>query len=86
MGYLVPGEMDPEHGRIASSFSVLSGSDFDRQFMDQMVIDHRETISLFEARAATTPQNEIQEFAARTLPHLRHHLQKAEELQSQLRK
>lgn len=80
----VPEDLEPRHAQAARQLSGLTASEFDRQFMDTMIRDHRELISKFEARAAASPANEIQKFAIDTLPRLRHHLQMATDIQPRI--
>lgn len=80
----IPDDLDQQHEQIAQQLSGLAASEFDRQFMDTMVRDHREVISKFEARANAQPANEIQSFAIETLPKLRHHLQMATDIQARI--
>jgi predicted outer membrane protein len=40
----------PEHQRMIEKLSSLSGTDFDREFMDVMVREHRQAIHDFEAQ------------------------------------
>jgi putative membrane protein len=80
----IPDDLDQPHEQIAQQLSGLTASEFDRQFMDTMVRDHREVIAKFEARADAAPANEIQSFAIETLPKLRHHLQMATDIQGRI--
>jgi putative membrane protein len=80
----VPEDLEPRHAQAARQLRGLTASEFDRQFMDTMIRDHRELISKFEARAAASPANEIQQFAIDTLPRLRHHLQMATDIQPRI--
>jgi putative membrane protein len=60
--------------------SPLLGSDFDEQFADHMVMDHKEDIEKYE-RAATM-NNAAGTYAKEALPTLRKHLQNAEALKA----
>jgi predicted outer membrane protein len=44
-------QLTPEHQRTLDRLASLSGADFDREFMDMMVRDHRENIRDFEAHS-----------------------------------
>jgi len=44
-------QLTPEHQRAADRLASLSGMDFDREFMDMMVRDHRQAIRDFEAQS-----------------------------------
>ncbi len=63
----------------------LKGADFDKAYVDQMVMDHKEAVSLF-GRASTSASNgDLKRFATETLPTLRGHLKHSEALQRELR-
>jgi putative membrane protein len=59
------------------------GADYDREYIQWMVQDHRKTISLFEAQARNGSDPELVAYANRTLPTLRAHLEAAEQLARQ---
>jgi len=42
--------LTPEHKRVADRLASLSGSNFDREFINEMVRGHRDAIQLFEAQ------------------------------------
>jgi predicted outer membrane protein len=44
-------QLTPEHQRMSERLAMLSGADFDREYMDMMVREHRKAISDFEAEA-----------------------------------
>ena len=44
-------QLSPKHQRISDRLSQLSGADFDREFIDVMVRDHRQAINLFDAQS-----------------------------------
>jgi len=44
-------QLTPEHQRAADRLAALSGADFDREFMDMVVRDHRQDIRDFEAQS-----------------------------------
>lgn len=58
--------------------SQLAGNKFDREFMDKMVKDHKETIDLFEKYSDKTKDDSIRSFIQQTLPILRMHLDTAQ--------
>jgi putative membrane protein len=53
--------------------------------MDHMVADHKKDVKEFEHAAKSDRQNEIQQFAAETLPTLREHLALAQSAQAEAR-
>lgn len=52
--------------------------DFDHDYLQEMAVDHRTTVALFE-KAAQSDDPEIAAFAHRTLPTLRHYLRMLQE-------
>ena len=60
----------------------LSGTQFDREFMNYMVSDHQKDIKEFESAAKTAKDPDVKEFAESTLPTLRDHLTNAKSAQS----
>ena len=77
--------MDDTHRQLANRLAQLRGADFDRQFMGQIVKDHKEAIALFENEAKNGNDKDLKEFASKTLPALREHLKMAESLDSKFR-
>jgi len=56
---------------------------FDKAYMNNQVMAHKETIELFQ-KASNADDAEIAAFAKQTLPKLEHHLKLAEQINSQL--
>ena len=52
----------------------LSGAQFDRAYMDDMVADHKEDVAEFEKQAKSGSDAAIKGFASKTLPTLQEHL------------
>lgn len=53
-GLTAPGDMDDDHKQEYSKLNGLSGADFDKEFMDQMVSDHSKALDLFTDEAKDT--------------------------------
>lgn len=62
---------------------LRSEDSFDKAYMNNQVVAHRETIELFR-RAVNADDQELAGFARETLPKLEQHLQRAEQLNGQL--
>ncbi len=77
--------MKPEHEQMMSDLKKLSGSQFDRQYIDMMVKDHAKDIQVFES-ATSNRDPEVNAFATKTLPVLRKHLDSAKAIQASLKK
>ena len=61
-----------------------SGAAFDAAYLDEMVKHHQMDIQEFE-RAARSDNPQVRQFAERTLPTLRQHLERAQQLQQSIR-
>lgn len=49
-----PVEADSDHQKELNKLSKLSGNDFDKEYMDQMVSDHSKALSAFTSEAKDT--------------------------------
>ena len=74
--------LDTTHQAMRDRLSGLSGADFDRAYMSEMVRDHTEDVALFESAAQTASDADVKAFAARSLPMLRDHLALARQINS----
>jgi putative membrane protein len=61
----------------------LTGSAFDSAFVSDEVRDHEQTIALFQHEAQSGHDPALKDFARKSLPMLRQHLQMAQSLNSQ---
>jgi putative membrane protein len=84
--------LTPEHQRTLDRLSRMSGPQFDREFIDLMVRQHRSAVQMFEREASGTPQHDhntsgvdTADLAREMLPKLRNHLIQAEQIRKHLR-
>lgn len=63
----------------------MSGTDFDKAFMKQMVKDHESAVKLFQKQSEKGEDAEAKAFAAKTLPTLQMHLQMAKTLNDSMK-
>jgi len=88
-------QVNAEHKRVSDRLSKLSGEQFDREFMGVMVREHQAAIKAFQLHShahgyGTTNKSsskvdymkdtDTAQFATETLPTLREHLQKAQDI------
>jgi len=73
-------EKGGEHA-MTSRLSKMSGAAFDKAFVDDMVTDHQKAITRFENESKSGTDTELKDFATKTLPTLRSHLDTAQMLQ-----
>lgn len=75
---------DDELRDLNERLSKLSGREFDVEYINTMVEDHREAIEEVEDKAEGADNTAVKQWAAQTLPKLRAHLQTAQQLQQTL--
>jgi putative membrane protein len=68
----------------ARKLERLSGSQFDRAYIAEMVSDHRKTVTKFERASQSLDDAELKQFATDTLPKIREHTSHAEQLSQTL--
>lgn len=68
----------PQEQKRLERFRTMTGADFDRAFVEQVVKDHREDIREYERESRSGADADAKAFAAAQLPSLRSHLQHAE--------
>jgi putative membrane protein len=73
-------QMDRKHQELMDKLTQMRGADFDRAYMDAMVKDHEETVSLFQAASKGMDDSDLKGFASKTLPTLQEHLKMAKEV------
>jgi putative membrane protein len=78
--------VDEEQRTDAVKFSKLSGPNFDRAYMREMVDDHKKTLEEFQHQADNAQDPDVRSFAVNSLPNLQDHLRQAQEVMSSLRK
>jgi putative membrane protein len=79
----LPTDMPSEAVATKTRLSKLEGAAFDRAYVDEMVKDHTQDVKEFE-QAAKSSDADVKSFAEKTLPTLRDHLQRAQELKRTL--
>ena len=77
-GVQVPAELGEKHKAAMQKLQKLSGGEFDREYMNQMVADHRQTVADFKKQAESGNDADLKSFAASTLPQLQEHLKMAQ--------
>lgn len=62
-----------------------SAKDFDQEYIDKMVADHKHVVELFEKEAKNGEDASLKSFAETTLPTIMAHLDKAKELKKMVK-
>ena len=79
MNVTPPNTPAPKQKMMYKQLASLSGEQFDREFIDSMVKDHKEDIAQYQREAKHT--GPAADYAKQTLPKLREHLKMAEDLE-----
>lgn len=77
---VLPQSMSAKDKATKASLEQLSGDQFDRAYMEDMVKDHKKDVAEFERESKTAMDPAVKSFAQQTLPTLRDHLKQAEKI------
>jgi len=79
-GVAVPTALDRGHQRLYDRQAKLSGADFDRAYMKDMVKEHDRDVKAFRKEADAGKDPDVRSWAAKTLPTLQEHQQQAKQV------
>jgi len=79
-GVTLPTDLDGKHKRLHDRLSKLSGADFDREYMREMVRDHDADVKEFQREAKNAKDADVKSWAGKTLPTLEEHKQQAHQV------
>jgi putative membrane protein len=79
-GVTISATADPKHQKKMDRMQQMTGDQFDKEFMKDMLRDHQQTITKFETATKEIPEADVKQYAQTTLPALREHLQQAKEV------
>jgi putative membrane protein len=77
----LPTTIDADHQRKLDELRGLNGKQFDDAYDKAQLEGHEEAVGLFRTYAQNGDNKDLKRWAAKTLPHLEHHLAMAEKLQ-----
>jgi putative membrane protein len=80
----LPPSMGPKHQATHDQLMKLSGAEFDRAYMTDMVADHQKAVADFTAEANNGTDPQVKAFATKTLPTIQGHLKMAQDLQKEV--
>jgi putative membrane protein len=84
MGMKVPAAPDAKHQAALKMLQGLSGDQFDRRYMNQMVKDHEDTLKLLKKTSTGAKDPDLKAAAQKAAPDVQEHLKMAKEIQSSL--
>jgi putative membrane protein len=76
----LPSELKPADQAAYDRLSKLSGTEFDRAYMQMMVEDGEEDVAEFKKQASSGSNQALKDFAIQTLPTLQEHLKEARDV------
>jgi putative membrane protein len=79
-GVTLPTTLDAKDQATKERLSKLSGEQFDRAYMNDMVKDHTKDVSEFKKESTSAKDPDIKSFASQTLPTLEDHLKEARQI------
>jgi len=69
----LPASLDAKHQATVDRLSKLSGADFDKAYVKEMVKDHDMDVKEFQKEAQNGQNTSVRDFASKTLPTLQEH-------------
>jgi putative membrane protein len=84
-GVTAPTDLDATHKKLHDRLSKLSGAEFDRVYVDEMVKDHRKDVKAFQQEADKAKDPDLKSWASKTLPTLQDHMKTVEDVQTQVK-
>jgi putative membrane protein len=82
-GVAVPDDLNAKDKALKARLEKLSGAQFDRAYMKDMVKDHVEDVADFSKESKMAKDPDVKSFASQTLPTLKDHLKNARSVASQ---
>ena len=79
-GLNLPEDLSPKDKMLKERLAKLSGSAFDKAYMNNMVKDHKKDVADFSREGSSGADPDVKQFAAKTLPTLKDHLREAERI------
>ena len=76
----VPASLDEAHQKNIDKLKDAKKEDFTSDYATMQVSAHKDAVSLFERYAKGGEDPKLKEWAGKTLPHLQHHLEMAQNL------
>ena len=85
-GALIPTSLSRRENSTLEHLQKLSGAEFDKAYVSDMVRDHKKDVKEFEKASQSLSDPELKAFAEKTLPTLQEHLRMVENLEGQVKR
>lgn len=79
-GVTLPTTIGKKNQQVKQRLSKLSGTNFDRQYLNLMLQDHEKDVAAFQSEAQKGQDSDLKAFAAQALPTLQQHLEQVRSL------
>lgn len=76
----IPSTLDEAHQKKVDKLKDAKAEDFTSDYASMQVSAHKDAVSLFERYAKGGDDAKLKDWAGKTLPHLQHHLEMAQNL------
>jgi putative membrane protein len=83
-GVNLPDKLDSMHQKMADKLSGLSGAEFDKTYINDMVMGHTKMLALMKSEESSSDPD-FKDFATKTSDTVQMHLDKAKQIQSTLK-
>jgi putative membrane protein len=83
-GITLPDSLDQDQQHTVEELSQVSGEEFDKAYMDEMVKGHQTDVEAFREQAESGQDPDLRAFAEQTLPTLEEHLSTAQQIDQEL--
>lgn len=81
----LPADSGATHKAILDKLKGLTGADFDKAYVEEMVEDHEKDVAEFKDQAEDSPDPDVKAFAAKTLPIFQKHLDAIKAIQATMK-
>ena len=76
----LPAQLDAKHQKMIDDLNAAKAEDFDKTYIDQQESAHEKAVDLFEDYSEDGDNGAVKQFAAKTLPAIKGHLEMAEKM------
>lgn len=80
----LPPDVLPAHKQLMDKLSKLGGAEFDKAYVTAMLEAHQKDVTAFESVSKTAGDADVKEFATKTLPTLKMHLEMIKSLANKM--
>lgn len=83
-GINVKDSVDPAHQLLVQRLSTLTGKSFDTAYINSQVVDHQNTLNIFQTEISSGNNQNVKSYAGKYLPNIQLHYNKADSIRKAL--